>query len=404
MKRLQALARPEPPKLTSSARRGRARQHFERRREQELRGHVVDLRQRIEAQGWPCQKIAELLHLAPRTLRHWQNQPDSLGGLHLQPMCLGRPAHCSPPKMRNQVIALLDELGPALGVPGLRQAFPDLARAELQDILWRYRRVWRKRHYLPLRILHWQVPGTVLAIDFAEATRPIEGIYDYLLAVRDLASGRQLLWLPVEHADHIAVEQALTALFALHGAPLVLKCDNGSPFAAAFENLFQAAASALVPGPLPIILYSPPYTPAYNGSIEAGIGSLKNRTEAHASRHGHPGYWTMDDVAAAQAEANATARPHGPSGPTPDEIWQVRAPITADERALFHASVDQARTALRAQPDCPQWPETGPLTVRQERALDRQAIRRALEEHGYLLYSRRRIPLRINAPKAATIT
>src|ERR1700694_2821362 len=67
-------------------------------------------------------------------------------------------------------------------------------------------------------------------------------------------------------------------------------------------------------------LFSPAYTPSYNGSLEAGIGSLKARTEVYASRQDHPGQWTWDDVAAAQEEANATARPQGECGPTPERL------------------------------------------------------------------------------------
>ncbi len=92
------------------------------------------------------------------------------------------------------MIALLDELGPRLGVPTLRTLFPPMARAELADLVQRYRRLWRQRHQQPLCVLHWQVPGTVWAMDFAEAPIPIDGIYPYLLAARDLASGAQLLW------------------------------------------------------------------------------------------------------------------------------------------------------------------------------------------------------------------
>jgi hypothetical protein len=397
VKRLQELTGTEPPPLTSSARRGPASQQSQRLRERFLRGQIVDFRRWTERLGWNNQQTADLLHLCPRTLRQWDHDfsrlTPNLPAVHFQP--LGRPCLRSSPQQRNQVIALLDDFGPALGVPCLRQAFPDMARAELQDILLRYRRVWRKLHYQPLRILHWQVPGSVWAADFAQAPQPIDGRYPYLLAVRDLASGRQLLWLPVMLANSDAILRALASLFALYGAPLILKTDNGSPFAAAFLSL--------VSHPSPLFLFSPPYTPAYNGSIEAGIGSLKTRTETHASRHGRPGFWTFDDAAAAQAEANATARPQGPSGPTPDELWQTRPTIAAAQRALFHATVDRHRALLRTQPDGHDWPEVGPMTQSQERALDRQAIRRALEELGYLLYSRRRIPLAIKTKKVANV-
>src|SRR5262249_39626161 len=105
--------------------------------------------------------------------------------------------------------------GPALGMPTLGAAFPAMARAELHYILVRYRWVWRKRHYLPLHILHWQVPGAVWAADFAEAPQPIDGIFPYLLAVRDLASSRQLLWLPVRHPQSTETIQALASLAVL---------------------------------------------------------------------------------------------------------------------------------------------------------------------------------------------
>src|SRR5262249_38673518 len=150
--------------------------------------------------------------------------------------------------------------------------------------------------------------------DFTDAPAVIDGMYPYVLAVRDLASSRQLLWLPVPAADGYHARLALASLFVLHGTPLVLKSDNGSPFDA--EATLALLYSA---GVLP--LFSPPYYPEYNGAIEASIGSLTTRTEHHAARHDRPGQWTCDDLAAAQAEANATARPRGPTGPTPDQAW-----------------------------------------------------------------------------------
>ena len=71
---------------------------------------------------------------------------------------------------------------------------------------------------------------------------------------------------------------ALLSLFALHGAPLVLKTANGSPFG-------DSAARRYLHGCGVIPLFSPPHTPRYNGSVEAGIGSLKTRTE-HRRRAG----------------------------------------------------------------------------------------------------------------------
>ena len=329
-----------------------------------------------------------MLKVSPRTLRQWQHDLGLAGVLGMagvrlgQVHALGRPCQRSAPKQRNEVVALLEEVGPALGVPTLRDCFPTMARAELAHIVKRYRRVWRHRHRQPLRVLHWKVQGSVWAADFTEAPQPIDGLYTHLFAVRDLASGQQLLWLPITAADSDEVIHALASLVTRYGAPLVLKTDNGSPFSAGLLREFLDKATILP-------LFSPPYTPEYNGSAEAGIRSLKTRTETHASRQGHPNYWTFDNAAFAQVDANTTARPHGPSSPSPEQVWKDRPAITAQERSAFQDSVNRYRDQYRSEHD---QPLVGPLTDYQQRAQDRQAIRRALEEHGYLFYSRRRIP------------
>jgi transposase InsO family protein len=351
----------------------------------------VDFSQWTTGLGWTLQETAELLHLAPRTLRGWQDAV-SAAGWRLQR--LGRPVLHSLGRDRRAVIAFIDELGPAVGVPMLEACFPAMPRAELAELLALYRRGWRRRHHQALHVLHWQLAGSVWAMDFAEAPQPIDGLYPYLLAVRDLASGRSLAWLPLTTATAAETIPALAPLFARYGAPLLLKTDNGSPFCAeaTLDFLYRA-------GVLP--LFSPPYLPRYNGAIEAGIGSLKSRSESHATRHERPGQWTWDDVEAARLEANATARPRGPRGPTPDALWAGRRHITQEERHSLQTSVDRQRTEVRARDG---WPVAGPLAVQEARAVDRQAIRRALEQHGYLLYSRRRIPLPITKHKVANIT
>jgi transposase InsO family protein len=175
--------------------------------------------------------------------------------------------------------------------------------------------------------------------------------------------------------------------FVRHGASLVLKADNGSAFIAEATKDFLSPVGVN-------LLFSPPHTPRYNGSIEAGIGSLKTRTEGHATRGGHPGYWTCDDVAAAEPEANATARPQGETGPMPNELWDRRRWNTAQERGLFQSAVQRQRDQLGPKVD---------LSSKEERRMQREAIRRALVEHGILLFSRRRIPLPITNQKTANI-
>lgn len=394
MKRLQELCCPSSSSLTRTARRGSAPQWPRRQREQTLRSSIVLLANWTADLGWTLPQTAATLALSARTLRQWRYelQRDSL-----QVHALGRPVLRSSRHERNDVIALLHELGPATGVPTLQACFPTMPRAELADLVRRYRRVWRRQHRQLLHVLRWTTPGAVWAMDFAEAPAPIDGTHPYLLAVRDLASGQQLLWLPLPAptADHVV--QALHSLFAWHGVPLVLKTDNGSPFCAQ-ATLDLLREKEVLP------LFSPPATPRYNGAAEAGIGSLKTRTEVHAIGCGRPGQWTWDDVAHAQLEANATARPHGIDGPTPEQSWDQRPAITPDQRLLFQAAVDRHRTEARNEVRTEQnLPTDGPLPTMTERLVDRRAIRRALDEHGYLLFRRRRLPLPFTKQKTAII-
>lgn len=383
--------RPQPARSPAFDGFGVARRQPERAIEQRLRVHILNLAEWTAACGYQYVTIAARLGLSARTLRQWQHDLRA-NRLCVQP--LGRPLLRSSRADRQEVLEVLHELGPATGLPTLRACFPTLPPAELADLLRRYRHVWRARYHQEQHVLHWQLPGAVWAIDFAKAPRPIDGTYPFLFAVRDLASGQQLAWLPVRDLTAREAMRGLHPLFIMHGAPLVLKSDNGSHFTADDTRVFLA--------PWQIEhLFSPPRMPRYNGAIEAGIGSLKTRTERHAAVAGRPVSWTADDVEAARIEANATARPQGDTAPTPDEIWEARRPISDEQRSAFRAAVERRRPEARAALDLPM---DGPWTTTDVRSTDRHAIRRALEEHGFLLYSRRRIPLPFPKRKTAIIT
>jgi transposase InsO family protein len=376
--------------LPVPSRRGFARQRLQREREQALRQHLVELSiWAQEACGRTLLDTARLLHLAPRTLHLWHAE-----GRLQTIQALGRPTLRSSRSDRMAVLDLLDELGPATSVATLRDCCPWMQRAELDDLVRRYRRVWRLRHQQLAYELHWHCPGVSWAMDFAQAPQPIDGIFPYLLAVRDLASAYQLLWLPVSDLTAHTTILGLRTLFALYGAPLLLKMDNGSAFLADDTRRFLAESGVT-------LLYSPAYTPQYNGAIEAGIGSLKTRTERHAASHGRPAAWNADDVAAAHQEANAAARPKGPTGPTPNQLWAQRRPLTLAQRHHFQATVRRQLTTAYASENLPM---NEPTSFQDQRRLQRQAMRCALVEHGYLLFSRRSIPLPFNRKKAAIIT
>ena len=104
-----------------------------------------------------------------------------------------------------------------------------------------------------------------------------------------------------------------------HGAPLVLKAGNGFVAESTREALKRWGV---------VLLLSPPHFPRYKGSIEAGICSMKARTDHHAARSGRPGEWSCEDLEAARPEANEMGRPWGSRGGAPDDAWQDRKRVT----------------------------------------------------------------------------
>lgn len=243
-------------------------------------------------------------------------------------------------------------------------------------------------------MLRWTRPGTVWAMDFATPPSPIDGVYPVTLLVRDLASGEQLMALPCPEATARVVQDALAALFLEHGAPLVIKMDNDTAFHANETSAFFGDQHV-------VVLFSPPHWPQYNGSIEAGVGSMKTRAHHESARHGRPGEWTCDDMEAARLQANETARPHGRKGPTPDEPWATRTAPSDPERTGFLLCVADHWTAEYdilgllpgVRPD-----------AKQLATIMRTAVVRALLEKRLLEIGRTRItPLFLRA-KTARIT
>jgi Integrase core domain len=364
----QSLVRLTPAKRQ----RGFAGQRAVREAERAVRRHALAFCRLAAWLGLSLSEAAARLGLALRTLRRWQAS--------WRQRCLpvrgrGRAAHRAERPLRNRALALIGLLGAGVGVPTLQALCPGLARRETADLLRRYRLVWRRRHRLLSRVLHWTQPGTVWAIDFAEPPLPIDG-YGRLLAVRDLASGYQLLWLPVPDESATQAVLALEGLFRAHGSPLVLKSDNGSAF-------ISGELATLLQGWQVWQLYSPPRMPRYNGSCEAGIGSMKTRTHHHAARNGRPGEWTCDDAEVARLEANQTARPRRLFGTTPEEAWLGR-PTAPGLRAAFATTVRRRETDARLEQG---FPADGPLPPLLQAAVIRTALRRSLAEHGLLEYT-----------------
>jgi hypothetical protein len=194
---------------------------------------------------------------------------------------------------------------------------------------------------------------------------------------RALASGYQLLWLPVADESAVQAMAGLQLLFHNWGTPLVLKSDNGSAFLAAdfIARLRRWQVWHL---------YSPPRMPRYNGSCEAGIGSMKTRTHHQAARNGRAGQWSCEDVEAARLEANQTARPWGVTGATPEEVWLGRPGITSEVRVAFAKVFDERQRQARQEQGLP---SDQPHPALLQAAVDRTALRRSLAELGVLEYT-----------------
>jgi transposase InsO family protein len=372
---------PSEPVAEGPARRGFAGQRADRDNDQVVRRHAVDTAQRLVDRGLTRAQAAALLRIPERTLSDWRLAWETD---RLRAVPLGRPAYLAPRSVRNVVIQRIDKFGPGVGLPTLRAEFPNLPRIEIEDILKRFRRVYRRRFREQLNELHWFKPGAVWAIDHhGPRAQAIDGRCHYLLAVRDLASGQVLLWLPVTDATAHTTVEAIEALFIVHGAPLVLKSDNGSAFIA--DPLRQLCQKFAVKN-----LYSPPRTPSYNGSIEATIGSLKTWTEDHAAQAGHPGIWSTADTEAARHAANTLARPHGRS---PDQVWTARPTIAQGQRDTFFDAASRRFEDIAAQ--------GSPENDAQHRATDRAAISQVLVELGYLSITRGRFRLPVCKKKMA---
>jgi len=367
------------------------RQRRARQAERTARCSAVAFAQWMQRRGLTRSATARRLGLSASALSRWMRRWEE-DRMALRPR--GRPVEDLDRDTRAGILAVFSLMGPHATLAALRDLFPEVARGALENLLERCRSVYRRRSRWLIHTLRWTRPGTVWATDFTEPPAPIDGLYRRLLLVRDLASGRQLLALPCDGESAGVVVAALRFLLQLYGPPLVLKMDNGSTFISAeVERLLKEHGV--------FALFSPPGTPAYNGSVEAGIGSLEVRAFYESARHDRPGEWTCDDVAAASRQANETVHPWGLGGPTPKQAWQSRTPMTEIEAQLFRAAYDHQQEracterGIRTSNDASHWLRA---------SIDRVALSRALIERGYLLIRSRRVTPPITLKYAGRIS
>lgn len=187
---------------------------------------------------------------------------------------------------RQGVLWTLHRTSGRIGVNELMNVvWPSATRVSITDIKARWRYAAHRCGGRLCGLVQWTRAGSVWAMDWTDPDHALEGGYEKILSVRDLASGAALLALPsaVESGELVARE--LRRLVERYGAPAVLKEDNGrSPRCQSVE---------LVLGYYVILaLTSPPACPGYNGACEAGIGALKVVIGEMAAACGRDRAWT----------------------------------------------------------------------------------------------------------------
>jgi putative transposase len=323
--------------------------------------------------------VAKMLGMAESTLRDWVRRGCQLvAGIVMRTP--GRPCRDADRTTHHDILCVIHETAGKISIAELKKAYPDVGRRYLKSLRKRYRRVRAKRTRRGLCTLSWQQPGTVWAMDFTQIKGGVEDAGKYLLNVRDLASGASLCPTMCLSEGSVTVRLVLEHLFAEYGEPLVLKCDNGSGFIAEATKRMLAAR-----GVLP--LYSPPGLPQYNGSCEAGCGSLKMRAQALAqSRAGAAAPITLDDLEAARQQANMQPVARRAGSPTRHAVWSARARVCPLLRRDLGRRAAKWEERLRMDkgiaPDVV-------LPHAEQASLDRFAIGKSLRELNLLMIRRR---------------
>jgi transposase InsO family protein len=189
----------------------------------------------------------------------------------------GRPRKELSKAQRGSLLAL-HRAHPDWGLPKLRDALPGLPRNSALAYLRRYKRLRRKRHRRRQRV-QWHLPGTVWAIDGTWLEQRVVGSGRRALIVVEMHTRKTLALESVAGERAYEVERVLAALVEKHGAPLVLKLDNGSAFISLRILVFCALRGIT-------LMHSPVRRPSWNGTCEVSGRWAKRRAQAAAEQRG----------------------------------------------------------------------------------------------------------------------
>lgn len=148
-----------------------------------------------------------------------------------------------------------------------RQYQAQISRRDLGALVTTARRALTAAREAALCHISWHAPGVVWAVDDTLLARFPHHVLR-LHQAQDLASRYKFRPLVGEQIGGETVAARLEQLFLQHGAPLVLKRDNGG-------NLNQTAVDEILARYWVVPLNSPRQYPPYNGGMERAVRELK---------------------------------------------------------------------------------------------------------------------------------
>lgn len=199
--------------------------------------------------------------------------------------------------------------------------------------------------------MQWHLPGAVWAIDGTWLDQPVTGSGRRALVVVELQGRKVLALRAVKGERAIAAEKVLATLIEKHGAPLVLKLDNGSAFIAKRFGSFCRRHGIT-------LLHSPVRRPRWNGTCEVSGRWAKARAHAAARLRGSPGQLCQEDLDQAVTFTGLMPRIDAGLRQRFQQLVAEELAVVARERGLVLD--EQTRDHVR-------------------RSLGRVAVRRALE-------------------------
>jgi transposase InsO family protein len=174
----------------------------------------------------------------------------------------------------------------------LEQYREQVSRRDLMNLVELARREKQAERLQRMRRITWNTTGVVLSMDDVEYRRNPDGSRIFTHNQMDLAS--RFGFPPKASTGGVLAGEVIAKLleerFKRHGAPLVLKRDNGS-------NLNHEAVDEVLDRFLVIPLNSPTYYPPYNGVMERENREIIRGLGKRLDKRTQLADWMLEDAA-----------------------------------------------------------------------------------------------------------